>query len=256
MIRFFQNDVPLAFTSVKDAETSRRIQAAYSRRDSALAGLRNISEDDLLPRSNGDFRTGPNITRRSFCTRRWSTFRSTVCCRSAMPTCARIRKKFQRVAALSIAQNAATGAGRFGEGPSAARPVAGRLSSTSHGPARLITAHKIVRFPRKCAASRRDASVYARALRSPLWTRPVHMKWSPRKRSSTSRCRKKTGPRSAWKISCGAFNRGTILSTAIHEAYPGHYVQFLWLQQVRLTRSQTTGRQYVRRRVGRTIANR
>jgi Bacterial protein of unknown function (DUF885) len=26
-----------------------------------------------------------------------------------------------------------------------------------------------------------------------------------------------------------AFNRGTIVSTATHEAYPGHYVQFLWL---------------------------
>ncbi len=25
------------------------------------------------------------------------------------------------------------------------------------------------------------------------------------------------------------FNRGTIISTAVHEAYPGHYVQFLWL---------------------------
>ena len=28
------------------------------------------------------------------------------------------------------------------------------------------------------------------------------------------------------------FNRGTIISTAIHEAYPGHYVQFLWIQSV------------------------
>jgi uncharacterized protein (DUF885 family) len=28
------------------------------------------------------------------------------------------------------------------------------------------------------------------------------------------------------------FNRGTILSTAVHEAYPGHYLQFLWLPQV------------------------
>ncbi len=27
-----------------------------------------------------------------------------------------------------------------------------------------------------------------------------------------------------------SFNRGTILSTADHEAYPGHYVQFLWVQ--------------------------
>jgi uncharacterized protein (DUF885 family) len=27
------------------------------------------------------------------------------------------------------------------------------------------------------------------------------------------------------------FNVGTIISTAVHEAYPGHYVQFLWLPQ-------------------------
>jgi len=27
------------------------------------------------------------------------------------------------------------------------------------------------------------------------------------------------------------FNRGTVLSTAIHEAYPGHCVQFLWVQR-------------------------
>jgi uncharacterized protein (DUF885 family) len=25
------------------------------------------------------------------------------------------------------------------------------------------------------------------------------------------------------------FNRGTVISTAVHEVYPGHYVQFLWL---------------------------
>jgi uncharacterized protein (DUF885 family) len=27
------------------------------------------------------------------------------------------------------------------------------------------------------------------------------------------------------------FNRGTIVSTSVHEAYPGHYVQFLWVKQ-------------------------
>jgi uncharacterized protein (DUF885 family) len=28
-----------------------------------------------------------------------------------------------------------------------------------------------------------------------------------------------------------AFNTGTIVSTSVHEAYPGHYVQFLWQSQ-------------------------
>lgn len=27
-----------------------------------------------------------------------------------------------------------------------------------------------------------------------------------------------------------SFNRGTIVSTAVHEVYPGHYTQFLWVQ--------------------------
>ena len=27
------------------------------------------------------------------------------------------------------------------------------------------------------------------------------------------------------------FNRGTIVSTAVHEVYPGHYTQFLWVKQ-------------------------
>jgi uncharacterized protein (DUF885 family) len=28
------------------------------------------------------------------------------------------------------------------------------------------------------------------------------------------------------------FNYGTIISTAVHEAYPGHYTQFLWMQKI------------------------
>jgi hypothetical protein len=27
------------------------------------------------------------------------------------------------------------------------------------------------------------------------------------------------------------FNRGTVISTAVHEVYPGHYTQFLWVQE-------------------------
>jgi len=38
----------------------------------------------------------------------------------------------------------------------------------------------------------------------------------------------------------GQFNRGTILSTAIHEAY-GHYVQFLWVPQGAEQGTQTFG---------------
>jgi uncharacterized protein (DUF885 family) len=32
------------------------------------------------------------------------------------------------------------------------------------------------------------------------------------------------------------FNRGTIVSTAVHEVFPGHYVQFLWLKDAPMTK--------------------
>src|SRR5207247_580152 len=30
-----------------------------------------------------------------------------------------------------------------------------------------------------------------------------------------------------------SFNYGTIISTSVHEAYPGHYVQFLWVRRLK-----------------------
>src|SRR5204863_9409694 len=43
-----------------------------------------------------------------------------------------------------------------------------------------------------------------------------------------------TLPEPAWKKAqieeyLTGFNRGTIISTAVHEVYPGHYTQFLWI---------------------------
>jgi uncharacterized protein (DUF885 family) len=32
------------------------------------------------------------------------------------------------------------------------------------------------------------------------------------------------------------FNVGTIVSTSVHEAYPGHYVQFLWVNNTKLSK--------------------
>ena len=45
------------------------------------------------------------------------------------------------------------------------------------------------------------------------------------------------------------FNRGTIISTAVHEVYPGHYTQFLWVP-MRLKGAQAAGMQFQCRRLG------
>ena len=53
-----------------------------------------------------------------------------------------------------------------------------------------------------------------------------------------------------------AFNIGTIVSTSVHEAYPGHYVQFLWVPQAPKQGPQAAWSVEATPRAGRTIANR
>ncbi len=38
-------------------------------------------------------------------------------------------------------------------------------------------------------------------------------------------------PREQVEEHMSGFNRGTVISTAVHEVYPGHYTQFLWIKQ-------------------------
>ena len=47
-----------------------------------------------------------------------------------------------------------------------------------------------------------------------------------------------------------AFNVGTIVSTSVHEAYPGHYVQFLWQDRFPSQDPQARRRQHQHRRLG------
>ena len=47
-----------------------------------------------------------------------------------------------------------------------------------------------------------------------------------------------------------SFNIGTVISTAVHEAYPGHYMQFLWLPQAPSRVRKLLGREHRRGGLG------
>jgi len=51
------------------------------------------------------------------------------------------------------------------------------------------------------------------------------------------------------------FNIGTVVSTAVHEAFPGHYIQFLWLRRLQ-ARCANCWAPIPMSKAGRTIANR
>ena len=58
IIKFFQNDVPLAFKSVTDAKLLAEFKASNDKVISELQSYQDFLKNDLLPISNGDFRIG------------------------------------------------------------------------------------------------------------------------------------------------------------------------------------------------------
>ena len=58
IIKFFQNDVPLAFKSVTDAKLLAEFKASNDKVISELQSYQDFLKNELLPISNGDFRIG------------------------------------------------------------------------------------------------------------------------------------------------------------------------------------------------------
>jgi hypothetical protein len=95
-----------------------------------------------------------------------------------------------------------------------------------------IVAHKIITLPSPVLPILEETPPFMRALTFASMDTP-----GPYETIAKEAFFNVTLPEKNWKPErvedfMGAFNRGTILSTAVHEAYPGHYVQFLWMQHI------------------------
>src|SRR5918912_729879 len=64
MISFFEKDVPAAFKEAKDDATLREFSQSNAEVIAALKSYERFLHDDLLPRSNGDYRIGADAFRK------------------------------------------------------------------------------------------------------------------------------------------------------------------------------------------------
>lgn len=238
IISFFQKDVPLAFKSVTDANLLADFRTAN---DTVIAALRDYEKylkTDVLPRSSGDFRLGAaNYATKLLYEEMVDTPLDRLL-QIGYDDLHANQKKFSETAAL-IASN----------GPDRnKRPqqILAEAQKDHPAPAKLldafreattqlrefINAHKIITIPSQTPPILEETPPFMRALTFASMDTP-----GPYEMVAKEAFFNVTLPEKGWTPErvedfMGAFNRGTILSTAIHEAYPGHYVQFLWMQQI------------------------
>jgi len=232
LVSFFQNDVPAAFKDATDEQTKTDFAKSNAAVIEALKSYGAWMKSDLLPRSNGDFRFGADTYRKKL---QYDEMVDTPLDRLIEIDMANMRAnqaEFARIAhdvdpnksPLDVLAELAT-----------IHPAPDKLldafRDSFNGEIAFIKAHKIITLPSDVRPVLEETPPFMRATTQASMDPP-----GPFETHSTTAFFNVTLPELGWSKErvaehMAAFNVGTIVSTSVHEAYPGHYVQFLWQNQ-------------------------
>src|SRR5262245_5207904 len=232
IISFFQNDVPAAFAEVKDEKLQHDFHAVNGLVIQELTRYQDFLKDELLPQSGGDFRIGAE------------TFRTKLLFEEMVdiPLDRLLQLGFENLHANQMAFKAA--ATTLDPHRSAAEILAD-LEKDHPAPEHLLESfrevlgglkqfieqHKILTIPSPVPPIVEETPPFMRALTFASMDTPGPFEDVANEAFFNVTLPEESWPKQQVEEHMAAFNRGTIISTAIHEAYPGHYIQFLWIQQ-------------------------
>ena len=236
LISFFQNDVPSAFFSGPEAATDPDTKAAFAKSNTvvidALKSYGAWMRSDLLPRSNGDYKFGADTFAKKLRYDEMVDIPLDRLLQIAFDDLHKNQAEFARVAkeidpTKTPQQVLAELAG--------IHPAPDKLLSTFNETFAslidFITTHHIITIPSKVEPTLEETPPFMRATTQASMDPP-----GPFETHSTKAYFNVTLPEKDWTAQhiaehMAAFNVGTVISTSVHEAYPGHYVQFLWQNQ-------------------------
>jgi hypothetical protein len=231
IVGFFKSDVPKAFEKVPAGKLLDEFHASNQGVIDALGEYQTFLKNNLLPRSKGDFRIGAgNFSKKLSYDEMVDTpldrlleigFRNLRQNQQAFrDTSAKIDPKRTPEQILKDLEKDHPPAGGLLQ---AFRDVLGGLRQ-------YIAGHKIVTVPSTILPIVEETPAFARALTTASMDTP-----GPFEKIAKEAFFNVTLPEPDWtpehvEEHLSAFNRGTVISTAVHEVYPGHYTQFLWIQ--------------------------
>lgn len=247
LVSFFQNDVPSAFpnalaAAAPDADT----KAAFAKSNAAvIQALRDYSawlKSDLLPRSNGDYKLGEEVFRKKLLYDEMVDIPLDRLLEIAYADLHKNQAEFARVA--KEVDPTKTPKEELAE-LATIHPAPDALLATFQAQfdslVTFIKTHHIVTLPSDVQPTLEETPPFERATTQASMDAP-----GPYETRSTKAYFNVTLPEKDWtpeRIAehMAAFNVGTITSTAVHEAYPGHYVQFLYTPQITSKVRKLTG---------------
>jgi uncharacterized protein (DUF885 family) len=230
LVSFFQTDVPSAFADADDAQAKADFAKSNAAVIEALKSYGAWMKTDLLPRSNGDFRYGADTYQKALAYNEMVDIPLDKLLAIGLADLHKNQAEFARVAKLIDPTK--TPEQELAE-LATMHPAPDKLLQAFHdrfnSEIEFIRTHHIITIPSDVQPTLEETPPFMRATTQASMDPP-----GPFETHSTKAYFNVTLPDPKWDAAktneyMAAFNTGTIVSTSVHEAYPGHYVQFLWM---------------------------
>jgi uncharacterized protein (DUF885 family) len=230
---FYRKDVPDAFAAVKDPELLAEFKASNQAVIEAFGSYQKFLQDSVLPRANGDFRIGAENYRKKLLYDEMVDIPLDRLLEIGYADLRRNQQSMKAVAAkidpkLSVQEVLA----QIQKKHPAPDHLMQSFRDTFQGLRTFIAEKKIITIPSGPPPTLEDTPPFMRATTSASMDTPGAFETRSREAffNVTTPDPKWTADRTeGWMES---FNNSMIPGTAIHEVYPGHYVQFLWISHL------------------------
>jgi uncharacterized protein (DUF885 family) len=232
IVSFFEHDVPEAFPDAQNPALKTEFAGANAAVITALNDYLSWLKTDLLPRSNGDFRIGADTFHKKLEYDEMVDLPLNRLLEIGWADLRRNQEHFKEVAhQLEPGKDPHAVLEELGADHPAPDQLLNSFRATFNSLVAFIRAHHIVTIPSDAQPIVEETPPFMRATTFASMDTP-----GPYEEHATEAYFNVTLPDPKMTPSevegyMHSFNIGTVISTAVHEAYPGHYVQFLWLPQ-------------------------
>ena len=236
-ISFFENDVPAAFSKATGAGLKSQFAQTNAAVIAALQSYRQWMQSDLLPRSHGDFRFGADTFAKKLAYDEMVTTPLPQLLSVATADLHKNQAEFARVAKLvDPAKDPKQVLAELAVDHVAPDQLLATFRAQFAGLLQFLRDRHIITVPSDVQPVVEETPPFERATTQASMDPP-----GPFELHSKTAYFNVTLPEKNWTPQhiaehMAAFNVGTVTSTSVHEAYPGHYVQFLWVNTAGLSK--------------------
>ena len=232
VVAFYQNDVPAAFAKATDPAIKADFAKSNAAAIEALQEYQVWLQTDLLRKSNGDFRIGAETYSKKLSYDEMVDTPLDKLLDIAYADLHKNQADFVRIAhEVDPNKTPLEVLDELGNDHPAPDHLLASFRDTFNGLITFIRAKQIITIPSDIRPILEETPPFERATTFASMDTP-----GAYEKKATEAYFNVTLPDPSWDAArtnsyMHSFNIGTIVSTSVHEAYPGHYVQFLWVPE-------------------------